>query len=139
MATLVPRDARFLGSAPARPLLLCGQQSLEIFCLGILLSALGHFILSEYSSAIAVQLAVNAAGITAMLLTAAMINWYKAMDRMPMLEPAAGRPGGGVGGGGRPQRERGPTSRRRCGVNESCGGAAQVRRTPGGQRAVRAP
>jgi hypothetical protein len=91
VATLVPRDARFLGSAAARPLVLCGQQSLEIFCLSIHLSALGHFILSEYNSAIVVQLAVNAAGIVAMCLTAAMIDWYKAMDRMPMLQPAVQR------------------------------------------------
>jgi len=93
VAVLVPRNARFLRSAAARPLVVCGQQSLEIFCLSILLSALGHFILSEYDSAIVVQLAVNAAGIVAMLLTAAMIDWYKAMDRMPMPQPAAQRPG----------------------------------------------
>src|SRR6266404_319756 len=93
VATLVPRQARFLGSRLARPLVVCGQQSLEIFCLGILLSALGHFILSEYDSAIVVQLAVNAAGIVAMLLTAAMIDWYKAMDRMPIPQPAAQRRG----------------------------------------------
>ncbi len=89
VATLVPRQARFLDSAAARPLVLCGQQSLEIFCLSILLSALGHFILSEYNSAIVAQLAVNTAGIAVMCLTAAMIDWYKAMDRMPMLQPAA--------------------------------------------------
>ena len=96
VATLVPRQARFLGSAAARPLVICGQQSLEIFCLSILLSALGHFILSEYNSAIVVQLAVNAAGIVAMLLTAAMIDWYKAMDRMPIPQPAVPRSGDGV-------------------------------------------
>ncbi len=89
VATLVPRQARFLDSAAARPLVLCGQQSLEIFCLSILLSALGHFILSEYNSAIVAQLAVNTAGIVTMCLTAAMIDWYKAMDRMPMLQPTA--------------------------------------------------
>ena len=88
VAALVPRNARFLGSAAARPLIRCGQQSLEIFCLGILLSALGHFILSEYDSGIITQLAVNAAGISAMLLTARMIDWYKKMDRMPALQPA---------------------------------------------------
>ena len=93
VATLVPRQARFLGSALARPLVICGQQSLEIFCLSILLSALGHFILSEYNSAIVVQLAVNAAGIVVMLLTAAMIDWYKAMDRMPIPQPAVPRSG----------------------------------------------
>ncbi len=91
VATLVPRQARFLGSAAARPLVRCGQQSLEIFCLGILLSALGHFVLAEYDSAIAMQLAVNAAGIAVMLLTAKMIDWYKAMDRMPIPQPAVPR------------------------------------------------
>ncbi len=89
VATLVPRNARFLRSAAARPLVQCGQQSLEIFCLGILLSALGHFVLAEYDSGIVTQLAVNAVGITAMFLTATMIDWYKAMDRMPVLQPAA--------------------------------------------------
>jgi hypothetical protein len=84
----VPRDARFLGSASLRPLVRCGQQSLEIFCLGILLSALGHFILSEYESGILAQLAVNAVGITAMLLTATLIDWYKRLDRLPTLQPA---------------------------------------------------
>ena len=88
VAKLVPRQARFLDSRAARPLVLCGQQSLEIFCLSILLSALGHFILSEYDSAIVVQLVVNTAGILAMFLTAAMIDWYKAMDRMPNVQPA---------------------------------------------------
>jgi hypothetical protein len=95
VATHVPRDARFLGSMAARPLVLCGQQSLEIFCLGILLSALGHFILSEYTSDIVIQLAVNAAGITTMCLTAKMIDWYKATDRMPIPQPAAPRSRGG--------------------------------------------
>ena len=97
VATVVPRQARFLDSAAARPLVLCGQQSLEIFCLSILLSALGHFILSEYNSAIVVQLAVNAAGIVTMCLTAAMIDWYKAIDRMPMLQPATERRSDTVG------------------------------------------
>ncbi len=91
VATHVPRDARFLARKAARPLVLCGQQSLEIFCLSILLSALGHFILAEYDSAIAMQLAVNAAGIATMVLTAKMIDWYKAMDRMPLLKPAVAR------------------------------------------------
>jgi hypothetical protein len=91
VATLVPRQARFLRSAAARPVVQCGQQSLEIFCLGILLSALGHFILAEYDSAIVMQLAVNAAGIAAMFLTATMIDWYRALDRTPVPQPAAAR------------------------------------------------
>ena len=98
VANHVPRGARFLGSTAARPLVLCGQQSLEIFCLGILLSALGQFILSEYNSAVATQLTINVIGIVVMFLTAGMIDWYKAMDRTPTQEPAAAarRRGGGV-------------------------------------------
>jgi hypothetical protein len=83
VAIHVPRDARFLASRLARPLVVCGQQSLEIFCLGILLSALGHFVLVEYSAGVPIQLAISAAGIATMMLTAAMINWYKTTDRVP--------------------------------------------------------
>jgi hypothetical protein len=93
VAALVPSDAAILRSAAAKPLVLCGQQSLEIFCLGILLSALGHFVLSEYDSAIIVQLAVNLVGILAMCLTARMIDWYKTMGRASMLQTTAAAAG----------------------------------------------
>jgi hypothetical protein len=93
VAVHVPRSARFLAAAGARPLVLCGQQSLEIFCLGILLSALGHFILVEYDSTVPAQLAVNAAGIGTMFLTAKMLDWLKGMDRAPMLPTPTRRPG----------------------------------------------
>jgi hypothetical protein len=98
VALRVPRDARFLASAAARPFVLSGQQSLEIFCLGIILSALAHFVLTEYGAGVAMQLAVNMAGIAIMFLTAWMIAWYKAVDRMPVLgsSPAASRPGDGI-------------------------------------------
>ena len=73
VALRVPREAQFLQSTAARPLVLCGQQSLEIFCLGIILSVLAHFILTEYGGGVWMQLAANAAGITVMFLTAAML------------------------------------------------------------------
>lgn len=88
VVTYVPRDARFLQNAAARPWVLCGQQSLEIFCLGIILSALGHFALTEYGASVPMQLAVNAAGIAMMFLTAWVIAWYKTVDRMPVLRAA---------------------------------------------------
>jgi len=98
VAMRVPRDARFLASTAARPLVRCGQQSLEIFCLGIILSALGHFVLTEYGAGVPMQLAVNIAGVAVMFLTAWMIAWYKTVDRMPVLRPAAaaGRPSDGI-------------------------------------------
>jgi len=98
VALRVPREARFLRTAAARPLLLCGQQSLEIFCLGIVLSALAHFILTEYGDGVGMQLAANAVGIAVMFLTAAMIAWYKMVDRTPMIRaaPASGRASDGI-------------------------------------------
>lgn len=88
VAVLVPPRAGFLRWAAARPILACGRQSLEIFCLSILLSALGHFILSEYNSGIPMQIAVNVAGMLVMFVTAGMIDWYKEIDRRPPARPA---------------------------------------------------
>jgi hypothetical protein len=93
VAVRVPPTARFLSSAAMRPLVICGQQSLEIFCIGILLSALGHFVIGEYSARIPIQLAVNAAGIAIMIGTARIIDWYKRMDRLPVLQPPIARAG----------------------------------------------
>ena len=83
IAAVVRSGSAFLRSPAAKPVILCGQQSLEIFCLGILLSALGHFVLSEYDSGIVIQLAVNVGGVLLLFLTAKMIDWYKAMGRLP--------------------------------------------------------
>lgn len=90
VATLVPRGVPFQRSW-AKPLILCGRQSLEIFCLGILLSALGHFILSEYNSAVITQLTVNVIGVLVMFLTAKVIDWYKSMGREPTLPAVPAR------------------------------------------------
>ena len=95
VAVIVPANTAFLRSLAAKPLVLCGQQSLEIFCLGILLSALGHFILSEYDSAISIQILVNLAGILVMCLTARMLDWYKTMGRTQAPRFAATQSGRG--------------------------------------------
>lgn len=95
VGTLVSRDAVFLRSPMAKPFILCGQQSLEIFCLGILLSALGHFLLSEYDSTIVTQIGVNVAGVLVLCSTAKMIDWYKSMGRasQPLVAARGGRNG----------------------------------------------
>ena len=43
----LPKDWPGLKSPWLRPLILCGQHSLEIFCLGVFLAFAGHFILAE--------------------------------------------------------------------------------------------
>jgi hypothetical protein len=90
VAALVSPNAGFLRAPVVKPVILCGQQSLEVFCLGILLSALGHFVLTEFRSSIGIQLAINAVGIFALCVTARIIDWYKAMGRVPPTVPVPG-------------------------------------------------
>jgi hypothetical protein len=73
----VPRDWPPLGSEVLRPLILCGQHSLEIFCLGVFLAFAGHFFLVEISDRISAQVLVSALGIAAMIATAWLLSWYK--------------------------------------------------------------
>ena len=46
----LPKDWPGLKSPWLRPLILCGQHSLEIFCLGVFLAFAGHFVLAEVSA-----------------------------------------------------------------------------------------
>jgi hypothetical protein len=76
----VSADARFLRSRLAQPIIRCGQQSLQVFCLGILLSVLGYFLLAEWSDSFTAQLFVNIAGVAMMIGTGALITWYRTVD-----------------------------------------------------------
>lgn len=76
----VPRDWIGLESKLTRPAILCGQHSLEIFCLGVFLSFAGHFAMVEISDGIGMQVLVSALGILAMVATAGMIKWYKDVE-----------------------------------------------------------
>ena len=60
---------------------MCGQHSLEIFCLGVFLSFSAHFVLTEVSSLIAMQIAVSLIGIAIMVSVAAVMTWYKDIER----------------------------------------------------------
>jgi hypothetical protein len=74
-------DTAFLQHRWARPVLRCGQNSLQIFCEGILLSLLAHFVLTEFYRGVMMQLLVTIAGIAIMIATAMLMDWYKALDR----------------------------------------------------------
>lgn len=77
----VPIDAAFLRMRWARPLILCGANSLEVFCLGVFLSFSAHFLLSEVSRRLPFQIAVSLAGIAIMVALAALMSWYKGIER----------------------------------------------------------
>src|SRR6478736_596555 len=95
----IPRDWPFLKSRWAWPAIVCGQHSLEIFCLGVFLSFAAHFAMVEVSGAFWMQLLVSAVGILIMIAAAGLIRWYKlAEGRSPgsrsMKSPDADLAGG---------------------------------------------
>jgi hypothetical protein len=58
-------------------LILCGQHSLEIFCLGVFLAFAGHFVLAEISGGAVLHAVVSVCGILIMWAMASVISWYK--------------------------------------------------------------
>jgi hypothetical protein len=84
----VPRAWPPLKTWWAWPPIVCGQHSLEIFCLGVFLSFAAHFAMVEISGAFWVQFVASALGIVIMTAAAAMITWYKRLEgRSPGSRP----------------------------------------------------
>ena len=76
----VPRTWPMLNSWILYPAILCGQHSLEVFCLGVFLAFAGHFALVEISGAFWMQVVISLTGIVAMIATAVLITWYKDLE-----------------------------------------------------------
>lgn len=70
------------------PVIVCGQQSLAVFCVGVFLSFVGHFELSMSSGSLFAQLFVSIAGIAIMTTVAYYISWSKRQDK-PLKPPPA--------------------------------------------------
>ncbi|MEH6951832.1 OpgC domain-containing protein [Nitrobacter sp. NHB1] len=73
----VPRDWPGLTSPWLRPLVLCGQHSLEIFCIGVFLAFAGQFILAEASGGAGLHFVISLCGILIMSGAAWVFSWYK--------------------------------------------------------------
>ena len=76
----IPRDWPALQSPWLRPAILCGQHSLEIFCLGVFLAFAAHFVMVEFYGGAAMQILMSMAGILIMTGTALLISWYKRVE-----------------------------------------------------------
>jgi hypothetical protein len=81
------RDSAILRHPVSKLIIMCGQHSLQVFCLGILLSVLGRFIISAISSGILMQFAVNLAGLALMIALAQLMSWYRKKSRPPAASP----------------------------------------------------
>jgi len=90
----VPRDWPALKSPVFWPAIVCGQHSLETFCLGVFLSFAGHFVFTEVSNRILTQIIVSLAGIAIMVAAAALVSWYRKIERQgPGPRPPTTKPG----------------------------------------------
>jgi len=76
-AHIVRRDSRLLRGPIAQWIIRCGQHSLQIFCLGILLSVLGYIVMTSVRGDIPMQLTIDLSGILLMIAVAALLTWSK--------------------------------------------------------------
>ncbi|OKO81159.1 OpgC domain-containing protein [Bradyrhizobium sp. NAS96.2] len=83
----VPKDWSALEWKVFDPLIVCGQQSLAVFCVGVFLSFVGHFELSMSSGSLFAQIFVSISGIAIMTIVAYYISWSKRQDK-PVKPPA---------------------------------------------------
>lgn len=80
-ARLIPVDTAGLRAAIWHPLIKCGQQSLEVFCVGIYLSFIGTLVLQKTSGGIVAQLLVGTAGLAIMTAVAYYRSWSKRVEK----------------------------------------------------------
>jgi hypothetical protein len=62
------------------PAIVCGQHSLEVFCLGVFLAFAGQFVIAESSGGPLLQAAISLLGIILMVATAFLVSWYKGIE-----------------------------------------------------------
>jgi hypothetical protein len=99
VVNMVPREWHGWQWRTMRPIIVCGEHSLEIFCLGIFLSFAGHFIMVEISNTLLTQFLISIGGLAIMAGTAFMLSWYKKLDRDPAFRRQTAASGDIAGGG----------------------------------------
>src|SRR5712672_1681664 len=75
-------DSPMLQWRSLAPLIVCGRNSLQVFCIGIVLSFCAHAAIKLSLNALVVQISVGAAGILLMTAVAYCRTWSKARDRV---------------------------------------------------------
>jgi hypothetical protein len=81
VARLVPSDWPGLMSLVLRGAIRCGENSLEIYCLGVMLSLAAHILLSHFSGGIAAQIVVSTAGVMMLVAFATLSTWIRIASR----------------------------------------------------------
>ncbi len=83
----LPKDWRGLEWPIFDPLIRCGRQSLRVFCVGIILSFLGYFLLSISYGTLFAQLTISVAGIGILCGVAYYSDWSGKADKLVKRPP----------------------------------------------------
>jgi hypothetical protein len=81
VAWFVPCTWRGLTTPVMRGAIRCGQNSLPIYCLGVLLAFASHTALHDVSDGLAMQITLSLGGIVAMVATATLLNLISCRPR----------------------------------------------------------
>jgi hypothetical protein len=81
VARFAPSGWQGLTGPILRSAVRCGENSLEIYCIGVLLSLVAHLILSRIGEAATAQAAVSAAGISLLIGCAMLLTWLGMRSR----------------------------------------------------------
>jgi hypothetical protein len=80
---LIPKQWHALDWPVFKPLIVCGEQALPVFCAGVFLSLAAHFVLVTGYGTILEQVLVSLSGLATMTLVASYVAWSKRQDRHP--------------------------------------------------------
>jgi hypothetical protein len=81
VSRLTPPDWHGLMKPWMMAMIRCGENSLAMYCFGVLLSFIGSAILTQFSNAFVMQIAVNVTGIALMIAAATLMTWTAKHDR----------------------------------------------------------
>ena len=90
----IPKDWPGLKSAWLWPMVLCGQHSLEIFCIGVFLAFAGQFAIVELGGSAWIHFVISVVGILVMCAAAWLLAWYKGVAEKSGSRAASGASGG---------------------------------------------
>ena len=89
VVSFVPRNWRGLTTAVMRGAILCGQNSLPIYCLGVLLTFASQLALLDISDGLTMQIALSVAGVLVMIVAATLLNSISIKPSQPPLAKPA--------------------------------------------------
>ncbi|MGF6427375.1 MULTISPECIES: OpgC domain-containing protein [Bradyrhizobium] len=90
--SFVPRDWRGLTTPVMRGAIRCGQNSLPIYCLGVLLTLASQLALLDISEGLTMQIALSVGGVLVMIGAATLLNLIKIKPRQPPHAKAVEQP-----------------------------------------------